>query len=708
MHSIHRITAAMLTAGLLFNMPLGSLASPTAAPAPSAAPTASAAPASATTAAPAGPLLPADTGVKWDLSADEIASSCTAALKTAQDAVKQIEVTPIGKADFANGIKAVENVVAQLNDTLVAQSLLEYVAVDKKVRDASTDCNDKMSQFSVALGSDPVVYAMAQLGASTATNSADRKLAELYLESGRRSGAGLDPATRAKTSQLFNKINDIQIAFQRALNEDTTSIVISKAEAAPLPSAFVKALKPAGDGYAVPVNESTHVQFMSNQSSSAARQRYYFAYNTRGGQGNVKRLEQLVALRDQLAHLLGFNSWAAYRLDAKMAKAPQRVIAFLTQIDSKLLPKAFSELASLEALKAASGDRSRWQASDYYYYENQLIKTKYAVDDEAVRQYFPVNKVIPAVMGIYEKLLSVTFHPIEPANAWAPGVLEYWISDNASGKPIGWFFLDLYPRPGKYSHFANFPLRGGRVLPDGTYQMPISSIIGNWPVGAPGKPALLSHDDVVTFFHEFGHLMHSTLSIAPYETYYGTAVREDFVEAPSQMLENWMWQPSILKEVSSNVTTGKPLPDNLIAKMVALKHVSSENGAYWTGQAFLATYDMTIHSSGPIVDVNRVYFDLKKKMTTTPAEPGTIPEANFGHLVGGYDAGYYGYLWSLVYAQDMFTVFQKGGLENPAVGARYRKYVLQPGGSVEPDQLLRDFLGRAPSYDAFYKELNAR
>jgi Zn-dependent oligopeptidase len=250
-------------------------------------------------------------------------------------------------------------------------------------------------------------------------------------------------------------------------------------------------------------------------------------------------------------------------------------------------------------------------------------------------------------------------------------------------------------------------LRSGRVLPDGAYRMPISSIIGNWPVGAPGKPALLSHDDVVTFFHEFGHLMHSTLSTARYETYYGTAVREDFVEAPSQMLENWMWQPSILKQVSSNVTTGEPLPDDLIERMVQLKHVSAENGAYWTSQAFFASYDMTINSSGPIVDVSRVYVDLKKKMTTMPAVPGTIPVASFEHLVGGYDAGYYGYLWSLVYAQDMFTAFQNGGLENPAIGARYRTYILAPGGSIEPDQLLRDFLGREPSNDAFYKELNA-
>jgi len=691
-HSSQREVAAVLIAALLFLAPSTSLASPSEAP-PAVAPATSPA--------------PNDAGITWDLSAAQVASSCDAALQTAQDAIKQIETTPIGQADFADGIKAVETVVAQLNDTLLAQSNLEYVASDKSVRDASTACNDKMSQFSVTLGSDPVVYAMAQLGSATAANPADLKLAQLYMESGRRSGAGLDAATRAQTTKLFNEINDLQLGFERALSEDTSSIVISASAAAALPSALAKSLKPAGDGYRVPVNESTNRQFLSTEPFGAARQSYFMAYYNRGGQANVKRLEQIVALRDQLAHLLGFSSWAAYKLDAKMAKTPQRAVAFLTQIDSKLLPKAQAELAVLQALKAQSGDRTQWQPWDYYYYEDRLLKTKYAVDDEAVRQYFPVTKVIPAVMSIYEKLLGVTFRPIVPAHAWAPDVLEYSISDTATGKPIGWFYLDLYPRPGKYSHFATFPMRAGRLLPDGSYQMPISAVIGNWPVGEPGKPALLSHDEVVTYFHEFGHLMHSTLSTAPYETYYGTSVREDFVEAPSQMLENWMWQPSILKEISSNVSTGEPLPDDLIKKMVELKHVSSENGAYWTTQAFYAMYDMMINSSGPVVDTTHLYFDLKKEMTTMPATPGTIPEASFQHLVAGYDAGYYGYLWSLVYAQDMFTVFQKGGLENPAVGARYRTYILQPGGGVEPDQLLRDFLGREPSYDAFYKELNA-
>jgi thimet oligopeptidase len=506
-------------------------------------------------------------------------------------------------------------------------------------------------------------------------------------------------------TKLFDRLNSLQTQFRRALGEDKTSIAINPKEAESLPPAFLKSLKATAAGHAVNVNESTVTQFLSNEQSAAARKRYYIAYNNRGGQKNVKRLAEAVALRTRIAHLLGFKTWAAYQLDAKMAKTPERVLALLDKVDSVSLPKARAEVAVLADMKKADGDQTPFVSADYYFYENRLEKTKYDVDEEALRQYFPVGKVISSVFRIYQRLLGVHFEEIKPAMSWAPGVTEYSISDAASGMPIGWFFVDLYPREGKYDHFATFAIRAGRGAHTG-FQRPVSAIIGNWPVGEPGKPALLSHNDVVTFFHEFGHLMHQTLSRAPYETLFGTNVRQDFVEAPSQMLENWMWQPSILKEVSSNVDTGKPLPDALIDKIIAAKHLA--DGYYYSGQAFLAMYDMRLHSSTTRLDPTKLWFDLKPQLTALPPEPGTIPEASIGHFMGGYDAGYYGYLWSLVYAQDMFSMFQKSGLEDPATGMRYRKDILEPGALVEPDVLLHQFLGRDVSYEPFYKYIGVQ
>jgi thimet oligopeptidase len=659
--------------------------------------------------AAATPSLPADTGIDWTLTPDQISSSCSAQTAALQKKIVAIKAIPDSQWTWQNSLYAIETAESDFSDSMVAQFVSNQISPDKAVRDAATACQQAAQPVLVETTSDPRIYAIAEHWAGPAGAQlmpADRKLAEIYVEGGRRSGAGLSEAKRAQVNALQDKLNDLQRDFGIALAEDATTIPISNDESKSLPASFVATLKTTATGYDVPVNESTFGQFMTNESVASARQRFWMANARRGGMKNIDRLQQAIAVRDQLAHLLGFQTWAAYRLDGEMAKDPKRVTSFLSQIDAALLPKARQELAELQTVKKSDGDTSPWEPWDYSYYENSLVKGRYAVDTEEVRQYFPVDHVVSSVLDIYQTLLSVRFAEIKPTSAWSPDVREFSIADANTGEPIGWFYLDLYPRQGKFGHFASFPLRSGRVLPDGSFQKPVDAIIGNWPVGAPGKPALLSHDDVVVFFHEFGHCMHSTLSKAPYETLYGTAVRQDFVEAPSQMLENWMWQPSILKQVSSNVSTGQPLPDALIAKMVALKHVS--DGADYTGQAFLASFDMTIHTSGPHVDVIKTWNDLRVKMTTNKVVAGTYSAASFGHMMSGYDAGYYGYLWSLVYAQDMFTRFESGGLESPVVGMAYRKDILEPGGSVEPDVLVTNFLGRPVSYDAFYKELGIK
>ncbi|HLM42587.1 MAG TPA: M3 family metallopeptidase, partial [Myxococcaceae bacterium] len=386
------------------------------------------------------------------------------------------------------------------------------------------------------------------------------------------------------------------------------------------------------------------------------------------------------------------------------ARTPESAFELLREIDAKLLPRAREELAVLSALKAEQGDDTPFAAWDYVYYQEQLEQTRQAMDSEAVRQYFPVHKVIPAVLGIYQHLLGVRIEALEPTRAWAPGVLQYAVTDSASGEPIGQLYPDLSPGPGKFPRPSSFTLRDGRLLPDGTYQLPLSAIIGNGPTSQPGKPTLFSHDGVVELFHEVGHVMHSVLSRAPYASQHGMNVSWDFVEAPSQMLENWMWQPSVLKQISSHMETGQPLPDELIAKLLARKHAAS--GIFWTRQVFLGVYDLTLHTSGPNVDATRLWFELMPRLTPLPPPPaGTRPDASFLPIMGGYEASYYGYAWSRVFAQDMFTVFQKGGLDNPEVGMRYRREVLEPGAVLEPQQLLENFLGRPVSYEAFYQDL---
>lgn len=647
-------------------------------------------------AAPSAPVAP--THIAWNLTPDHIKSSCASAIATAKERVKALLASRAPRT-FSSVVLPLENLTSDLNDATVAQTFLLYVAQAKDVREASLNCNNDESAFFSGLQASPDIYRLlAQAKRSgTARGVYQRKLTDMWLDTFKRSGAGLPHARRLEFVKLVNQLTDLQNRFQQNLANDETTIEITGAQAAWLPADFVAGLKKSvAGGYVVPVNESTVSTYYQNERDESARRAYYFAYNNRAAAANTPLLETAIAIRDRLAHLLGYQSWAAYQLSDRMAKSPDRVMKFLNSLDARLLPKAKEEVANLSQIKGAP--LQRW---DFSYYDNQLRKTQYAVDQNEIRRYFPVQHTIDAVLNIYHTLLGVDFKQVTPSDAWNPEVIEYTVSDSHTGRLIGSTYFDLFPRPGKYDHFANFPILAVRRNADGTYRPPMTAIVGNWPKPAPGQPALLSHDDVVTFFHEFGHNMAALLATAPYETLSNGFVT-DFVEAPSQMLENFVWEPSILKQISSNWKTGQPLPDDLIAALVRSRYV--DDGYDYTGQIFYSEVDLAYHSSGPQVDTTAVWDKLEGELMPLPAVQGIHPQASFGHLMGGYDAGYYGYLWSKVYAQDLFTAFQQGGLENPAVGMRYRKDILEPARTYDPDVEVQRFLGRPMSPDAFYQE----
>lgn len=654
-----------------------------------------------TTALPAGA---AGTHIDWKLTPDRIKTTCATAIARAQGSVRTL-LAQRGRRTFSSTVLPLENLYADLNDGTVAQTFLYEVAVDKPVRDAAMNCNNDELAFQTALKASPQIYAAlaAAKRSGTAANVYQRKTTDMWIDVFKRSGAGLSQARRLEFVKLSNQLNTIQNKYLQNLDEDETTITITPAQAASLPNDFVAGLKKSGSGYAVPVNESTLVTFYENQSDESARRAYYFAYNNRQAAVNTQLIESAIALRDRLAHLLGYQTWAAYQLSDRMAKSPDRVMKFLDALDARVLPAAKADVERLREIKAKETRNpnavlERW---DITYYDNQLRKTQYAVDQNEIRQYFPVAHTIDAVLAIYHTLLGVDFRQVTPADAWAPDVMEYTVSDSASGKLIGTTYFDLFPRPGKYDHFANFALLPARMNADGSYRPPVAAIVGNWPKPVPGHPALLSHDDVVTFFHEFGHDMAALLGTAPYETLSNGFVW-DFVEAPSQMLENFVWQPAVLKQISSNWKTGAPLPDNLIDALVRSRYV--DDGYDTTGDVFYSAVDLAYHTSGPHVDTTAVWQTMQARLMPLAPVQGIHPQAGFGHLMGGYDAGYYGYLWSKVYAQDLFTAFLQGGLENPAVGMRYRKDILEPAQTYDPDVEVERFLGRPMSPDAFYQE----
>ena len=670
-----RSSAAVLSAVLLATLPLSSPAKPGAA------------------------ILAVD----WTLTPAQITASCASAITAVKRRTAAIVRTP-GRRTFASVVLPLETATADFNDVLAAQGFLYNVSTDAKVRAASLQCTTDAGNALTEISARPDLYrALAAAQASgTAHGAAQVKLTELWLTALKRSGAGLPDAQRREFVALQQKLTDAQNTFSANLGKDESTIAITAAQAQSLPADFIAASlkKTADGGYTVPVNESSIGPFLQNETDGAARKAFYIAYNNRGGETNVKLLQDAIAQRDRLAHLLGYQTWAAFVLADHMAGSPARVEGFLAQIDAAILPKARQERDEDAALAKADG-KTTFDQWDQTYYENQLRKTKFAVDQNEIKQYFPVQHVVDNVLAIYQQLLGVTFTRAN-VPVWQPQVQAYDVADAATGKPLGRYYLDLFPRPGKYNHFANFPLVPRRVMPDGSVSLAESAIVGNWPLPAPGKPALLQHGDVEVFFHEFGHAMASMLATAPYETL-TAGFRQDFIEAPSQMLENWVWDPAILKRVSSNVTTGQPLPDDLIRKMIAARYV--HYALQTTTQILYSTIDMEYHTAKPPVDTTALWATTVSRTTPNQYVPGTHPQSGFGHLMGGYDAGYYGYLWAKVYAQDMFSRFKAQGLTNPAAGMAYRNDILAPARLQEPDAEVRAFLGRPMNPNAFYAEL---
>jgi thimet oligopeptidase len=511
----------------------------------------------------------------------------------------------------------------------------------------------------------------------------------------------------AKLDQLKvikQKLASLEAKFNLNLNNDTSTVTFTKEELDGATESFLSRLPKTADGhYTVTTKSTDYIQVMENAKNSDTRKRMMFAELNRAAEENTKLLEEAVDLRAQAAKILGFPTWADAQMNGRMAKSSAKVMSFLNGLKAKLISRKNQDLAKLLAFKKKLDPKAGpIVAQDVAFLSAQLKKDAYTLDPDAVAEYFPAEKTMDGLFEVYSTLFGVKFVEVKGAKVWADGVHLYEIRDTATDDLRAYFYKDTIPREGKYGHAAAFSLIEGRMI--GTkYSKPISAIVANFTPPANGKPSLLLHEEVETLFHEFGHVMHQTLTKSPYASLAGSSVAQDFVEAPSQMLENWVWDKEILKKISSHYQTGKQLPDDLIAKMIAVK--TFNQGFDYCRQLLFGLYDMKIHSAKGKIDVTKLYASMQKELFGYEILAGTHFPASFGHLMGGYDAGYYGYLWSEVYAQDMFSRFEHDGLLNSKTGGEYRKAVLESGNTRDAMELLREFLGREPNNQAFYKKL---
>ncbi|XP_015260979.1 PREDICTED: thimet oligopeptidase [Gekko japonicus] len=616
--------------------------------------------------------------LRWDLTAEQIDRATTELIEKTKQVYDVVGALQQAEVSYENTLKALANVEVEYTVQRNMLDFPQHVSPYKDIRTASTEADKKLSEFDVEMSMRQDVY---------------QRIIWLQL------------VTLVQSKQLFRSVLRITIE-KRCSNLSSSEERQDENQIGGLPGDFLNSLEKTEDGkLKVTLKYPHYFPLMKKCHVPETRKKMEEMFNSRCKEENCLILKELVDLRAQKSALLGFKTHADFVLEMNMAKNYQTVMNFLDELSVKLKPLGEKERATILDLKQKECEKrglpfdGRINAWDMRYYMNQVEETQYSVDQNLLKEYFPMQVVTDGLLEIYQELLGLTFHLEENAPVWHEDVRLYAVKDVTSGETIGKFYLDLYPREGKYGHAACFGLQPGCLLADSSRQISVAAMVANFTKPTPDAPSLLQHDEVETYFHEFGHVMHQLCSQADFAMFSGTHVERDFVEAPSQMLENWVWEREPLMRMSKHYKTGKPIPDELLQKLI--KSRQANTGLFNLRQIVLAKVDQALHTQTK-ADPVKEYSQLCNEILGVPATPGTNMPATFGHLAGGYDAQYYGYLWSEVYSMDMYyTRFKQEGIMNCKVGMDYRNYILRPGGSADAWDMLRKFLGRDPKQDAF-------
>jgi thimet oligopeptidase len=639
------------------------------------------------------------TGVTIDAAAAE-------AIAQAEKTVAAI-ITVDGSRTFNNTIRPFEDVSVVLQETYGGGPFLGNVHPDDRVRETARDAEERLEKWQVELSFRADLYAAVKEYSETdeaaSLEGEERRLLAFLLRDFRRAGHELAPQDRSEVQQLRERLVELEVAFQRNIAEYEDYLEVTRKDLTGLPDDYVDRLPPGADDTLRVTMAYPHViPFMENAERRDLREALSFKFSSRAVAANRPILEEAVEVRERIAQLFGMDSWAQYQMEEKMAKRPETVAAFYAELIPPLSEEGNAEIAAMAEILATDTGSRDLQAWDWRYYDTQLRKEEYGVDSHRVAEYFKLEDVMAGMFDLTAEVFGLAYMPVPDAQAWHEEVLLYQILDAANGEHLAYFYADLFPREGKYSHAAAFPLYPGHRTADGTYHRPISAIVANLTKPTEDKPSLLQHTEVETLFHEFGHILHMSVTKAGFTRFSGANTEWDFVEAPSQIMEEWCWRPEVLQTFARHYRTGEPIPDELVRDLVRARHLNV--ALHTLRQISFGVFDMGLHGPGDHSDLDLIH-QQAESVGLLPPHEGTFFPASFGHLLGGYDAGYYGYLWSKVFGLDMFSRFAEEGVTNPDVGLRYRREILEPGGSADGDQLLRNFLGREPSNEAFLRHI---
>lgn len=623
--------------------------------------------------------------------AAQVDAACDSGLRGARLRLAQLE----RHRASARWLAAYDDLNAYNEDAAGPLYLLVNVHPDKAVRDAAQACTLRWQDFLSSLGQNEKLY-RAALKVHPA-DAVDREFLRDVRETFEDAGVGLPKAQRARAKQIVDRITDLGQQFDRNLREDATRVALTADELRGVPDNVWKDARRDDEGrYLLGLDYPTYLPVLQRGEDASARERMWRAKTNQGGDANLKLLGEIAQLRLEYAKLFGFRSYADFILRRRMAGSAQKVNAFLADVKQVVTAGETRDLAELREAKARHLNQpleatkiERWDAA---FYAERVRRERYTVDQEAFRPYFPPQESLQFVLRVAEKLLGVRYVRVEPPQPlWHPDVQAYAATDATTGKPLAALYVDLYPRDDKYNHAAVWSFRNGSTRLN---RAPQAALVVN--LARKG----LSLEELETLLHELGHALHNNLSATRYSSQGGTSVLRDFVEAPSQMLEDWVYDRRVLKVFAEGCPSCRQVPDDMIDKAVAARDYAK--GSMYARQHLYASFDIALH--GPDAPEPMALWARMEGATSLGHVPGTKFPAGFSHVAGGYAAGYYGYLWSLVIAMDLRTAFAADKLDGN-VGRRYRSTVLANGGQRPPGDLLREFLGRETNSNAFYEYL---
>ncbi len=607
------------------------------------------------------------------------------------------------------------DVITQAASTLCTHP--KEVHPDEAVRKRSTELSEELQKLDLEGTSREDVFAVFQryqqkayLVEQANLHGEEIRFIDDLERTYRRQGLYLsDEQAKKRVQEISNRLSELCIQFEQNVSEDTTSFEMTREELQGLPEDWFSKERELPEGkFRVTLKYPDVFPILDYATNRATREKISLAFSGRCQEKNMPILKEVLECRAEKARLLGYEHHAALELQSHMVKTTQDVKKFLDEMNERFTPLLDKNMAELTqfAREVEQNPEFVLQKHDVAYYRRQREDKLFDVDAEVIRQYFPLERVIKGTLEIYSTLLGLDFTPTDQLSTWHSDVVCFEAHDSQTKKKLGNFYLDLHPRDGKFSHAMATGLLYGCDLSTLTgiaddRRLNQVAMVCNFP-----KNSTLPFDDVQTFFHEFGHVMHFLCAKTKLASSHSNFTEVDFVEAPSQMLENWCFEPKALKILSSHVKTGESLPDEIVSKLKGRETLHA--GYTQKRQLVFAYFDYYIHTmsleriqSTKSDDIKFLYQKLQQELTGLPIQAGDCTPASFGHMIGGYDAGYYGYMRSETDAKDLFYTLFKADPLSKERGAQYRQTILEAGSSVDAGVMLQTILGRTPNIDAF-------